>query len=167
MVVPRVDACLYQKSKGVYTSTLFLAALCLWWPAGASAQEDGTPYRERFGEYTLVYSVVRSDALVEAVARRHGLPTTPGALLLNVTVQHQGDNVPASIEARAVNLARQVRYIEMHETEANDLVSYIGIVEVADQEVLDFHLEVLPRGAEEPFRFAFRESALPVPLGTG
>ena len=51
----------------------------------------------------------------------------------------------------------------MHESVANDLVSYVGVVQIADREVLDFDLEVLPEGASRPIRLRFREEFLPHP----
>jgi hypothetical protein len=122
---------------------------------------------EQFGAYTVHYGAVASDALPDEVAQRHGLPANSEAVLLNVTVQQDGANVPARIEARAVNLAQQTRDIEMYETVANDLVSYLGVVEIAEREVLDFQVDVLPQGASEPLRIEFREEFLPNPLGAG
>lgn len=122
---------------------------------------------EDFGEYRVIYGAVRSDALPEEVARRHGLPTNSDAVLLNVTVQRGGANVPATIEARAVNLAGQSRDVQMHETVANGLVSYIGVIEIAEREVLDFELSVVPEGAARAMRLEFREEFLPAPLGRG
>ena len=119
----------------------------------SSARPDGTPLREQFGEYTLIYSVVRSDALADDVARRHGVPSNADAALLNVTVQHRGANIPAEVNVRAVNLAQQSRDVEMIPTVASDLVSYLGVVEVED----------LPYGATTPFTFTFRESFFPTP----
>lgn len=144
--------------------TFALAVAWLWVPLPqTAAQDDAGATREQIGEYTLVYSAVRSDAVPEAVARRHGLPADSESVLLNVTVQHRGENIPASIDARAVNLAEQVRAIEMHETVANDLVSYLGVVEIADREVLDFQLEILPQGADQAITLEFREEFVPIP----
>lgn len=129
----------------------------------APAQEAVGSASTQAGEYRLIYSAVRSDAVPEAIARHHGLPAEAGSVLLNVTVQHRGRNVAAMIDARAINLAEQMREIEMHETYANDLVSYIGIVNIANREVVDFQLEILPEGATDPITLEFREEFVPIP----
>lgn len=121
------------------------------------------PYQTEFGDYTLIYSVVRSDSLPEEEARRHGLPSDPNAALLNVTVQRGGENVRARIEATATNLAEQRRTIDIYESMTNDFVSYIGVIDIADREVLDFTVDVLPEEAERPLRIEFRETFLPHP----
>lgn len=130
--------------------------------ASSSAQLDESPLREQFGDYTVIYSVVRSDALADEIARQHGVPSNREAALLNVTVQRSGANVPAQIDVEAVNLAQQTREIEMMATVANGFVSYVGVVDVSEREVVDFHLEILPEGAAAPIDFTFRESFFPV-----
>jgi hypothetical protein len=132
----------------------------LLWPIIGAAQ---SPFESQIGDYTVIYSAVPSDTLPEEMARRYGLPQRSDAVLLNVTVQREGMNVPARIEARATNLALQQREIEMLESVANDLVSYVGVVEIAEREVLDFELDILPEGAEQPLRFEFRQNFLPQP----
>lgn len=122
--------------------------------------QDGL-HRRQLDDYTVIYSAVRADTLPEETARRHGLPTHSNAALLNVTVQRGGMNVEAAIDASATNLARQHRMIEMRETVANDLVSYMGVVEIADREVLDFVIDIRPEGAERSYRIEFRETFLP------
>ncbi|MBN1237569.1 MAG: DUF4426 domain-containing protein [Gammaproteobacteria bacterium] len=133
--------------------------------ASASRSEGASPHREIFGEYTLLYGAVPSATLPEEVRRRHDIPLGTDTVLLNVTVQRGGENVRAQIDATATNLAGQSRDVEMNETVANGLVSYVGIVDVAEQEVLDFELEVLPEGAAEPFGVEFREEFVPTARG--
>ena len=109
-------------------------------------------------DYTLRASAVRSNLLPEATLREHGLAADDLAVLLNVTVMHEGRNVPAEVQARAINLAQQVEEVEMHATRANDLVSYTGISNTAPTEVLRFEIEVLPEGASDPIHVEFQES---------
>lgn len=146
--------------RSVFLRNLALAApLALAMPLVAGQ----APYRKEFDDYTVVYSAVRADTIPEEVARRHALPSTSNAALLNVTVQRDGANVEAVIDARATNLARQTRDIEMRETVANELVSYLGVVEIADREVLDFVIDVMPEGARQSYRIEFRETFRPKP----
>lgn len=131
--------------------------------SGRGALGQHGPYQSEIGDYTVIYSVVRSDTLPVEEASRHGLPADPNAVLVNVTVQRGGENVTAQMNAIVTNLAEQQREIEMRESVANDLVSYIGVVEIADREVLDFTIDILPEGTDAPFRLEFRETFLPQP----
>jgi len=167
----RTDA-LHAAWKRPFLALVVAAAVLLSWApaiaqqqAAAERQPDGTPFSETFGDYTLIYSATPADTLPEEAARRHGIAADSNTVLLNVTVQRDGANLPARIDARAVNLAGQAREIDMQETVANDLVSYTGTVEIADREVLDFDLEVLPEGAAEPFGLEFRQAFTPLPRG--
>jgi hypothetical protein len=148
-----------MEMRKTWLKPLPLAAFALFFaPLLGAAQ---SPFESRIGDYTLLYSAVPSDTLPEEMARRYGLPQRSDAVLLNVTVQREGMNIRARIEARATNLALQQREIEMLESVANDLVSYVGVVEIADREVLDFELDILPEGAERPLRIEFRQNFLP------
>lgn len=132
--------------------------------APSSAQDGPGVHRSEVGGYTVIYSAVRSDALPEIMAREHGIPASEDAALLNVTLEQSGENLSAqSITATATNLAEQLREIEMKETVANNFVSYLGVVEIAEREVLDFEIEVVPEGASQPIVIRFREEFLPEP----
>jgi hypothetical protein len=150
--------------KNQYLSVLPLLFVSFTLSAQQSVLEpEESPFLEQFGEYTVFYSAVRSDSLPDEMARRHGLPARADAVLLNIAVRREGMNVPARVEARATNLAQQVRMIDMNRSEANDYVSYLGVVDIADQEVLDFHVEIQPEGAAEAFTLEFRGEFLPMP----
>lgn len=157
----RAAATLCLAYRGALRVLLLTAAFGLCAPT-VFAQHG--PYRRQLDDYTVIYSVVRSDTLPEETARRHRLPANTNAALLNVTVQRDGMNVEAAIDASATNLARQRREIDMHETVANNLVSYVGVVEIADREVLDFIVDLRPEGAEQSYRIEFRETFLPNPV---
>ncbi len=129
----------------------------------AAAQVGAGPHQTEVGDYTLIYSAVRSDALPDIMARRHGLPANSNAALLNLTVQRDGRNVRAEVRASATNLAQQTREIDMAESIESNFVSYIGVIEIADREVLDIELEVQPEGAASPIEVSFRQEFLPQP----
>ena len=152
---------------GLYSGIRYAyrGAVLLCFVAAQSVAQSGSggPYRAEIGEYTLIYSAVRSDALPAEMARRHGLPERANAVLVNVTVQRDGDNIPAQISAAATNLAQQRREIDIEESVANGFVSYIGVVDIANREVLDFEIQVLPEGASSPLEISFREEFLPQP----
>jgi hypothetical protein len=118
-------------------------------------------YVERAGNYTVHYNVVPAHVLPEVTRVEHSVP--PGAEgVLNVAVLEGDRNVAARIEATAVNLAEQHREIEMRQVVENGLVSYLGIVEAPDSLVLDFRLEIVPFGSDEPIVIEFRERLKPV-----
>lgn len=144
--------------------------LGLWFAAAlaavATAQETGVEefeplLREQVGEYTILSSTTRSDALPAETAERHNLPQSDEAAILNVTVQREGRNVEADVNVRVTNLAQQIRDIEMRETRANDRVSYLGIIDLAPRETLTIDLEILPAGETEPIRLSYQRSFMP------
>lgn len=113
------------------------------------------------GPYVLQSSATRSDVLPRESAAAHGLPWSSNAVILNLSVRRAGTTVPAQVEARATNLAEQVRDVEMHETRANDMVAYLGVIEIAPREVLTFDISVLPEGESEPIPMRYRSEFLP------
>jgi hypothetical protein len=132
----------------------------------AHAQTE-IPARQQFGEYTVYYTAVKTDALPESMLRKYRLPPPRAdAVLLNVAVQLGGKNVPADVEARVTNLADETHRIRMRATEANNMFAYLGVVHLDAPGVLTFELEIRPRGAEMPLRVAFQRSFEPVPETT-
>jgi hypothetical protein len=131
--------------------------------SNAYGQGEIAPSRQ-FGEYTVFYTAVETDALPEAMLRKYRLPP-PGtdAVLLNVAVQLAGKNVPADVEARVINLADETHRITMRETEANGMLAYLGVVHLDTPGVLTFELEIRPRGAAMPLRMTFQRNFMPVP----
>jgi hypothetical protein len=140
--------------------SLLLGALALSTVAYAQGEALGeVPSQARFGDYTIYYSAVRASALPESMLRKYSLPPpSEDAILLNVAVQLAGTNVPAEIEARVTNLAEETHSVEMHPTEANAMVSYLGVVEISAPGVLTFDLEIRPRASLRPFHVEFRRS---------
>lgn len=129
----------------------------------SKSRSDPAPFSESFGDYSVLASAVPSSTLPEEARSAHGIPADSDAVLLNVTVRLRGENVRARINATATNLAGQEKEIDMNESVANGFVSYVGLVDIGDSEVLSFDVEVLPEGAQEAHAFEFRQAFAPVP----
>ncbi len=134
-------------------------------PASAELPAPPPAAQQRFGNYTVYYSAVRTNALPQSVLRRHGLPgPSRDEVLLNVSVKLKGQSVPADVHASAMNLAQERRSIPMRVAETGGMFAYIGTLHIPDeQEVLTFSVEVRPRGRQKPLDLSFRRSFVPVP----
>lgn len=128
--------------------------------ASASTASDGTspgPHSATRGEYTIHYRALRTSQLPRSMAEAHDLPFGTDAILLTVAVSREGQTVPADIEARATNLARQIREIPMRPMRANERVSYAGVLDLDAGATLDFELDIAVEGRDAPIEIAFRE----------
>ena len=101
--------------------------------------------------YVIHHNAFTTDTLSPEVARHYRLQRSKNRGMLNVSVIKEipgttGLSVPAQVTARATNLTGQSRDIPMREVKDGDAIYYIGDFRVANQETLNFSLEVTPAG---------------------
>ena len=134
--------------------SVVVAALCL---LGTAVAEQAVDY----GDYRIHYSAFNASMLHPDVAQTHRLPRSRYRGILNITVQKQGDGgweaVPASVTARAVNPAHQTRSFPMRELRDGRSVYYLGSFPISNSEMLDFDVQVTPRGEPQPLAVRFRQ----------
>ena len=106
--------------------------------------------------YIIHHNALPTDTLSPEVARHYGLTRSKNRGMLNVSVIKgipgtTGQPVKAQVSAQATNLAGQSREIELREIIDGDAIYYIGDFRVADQETLNFTLQVTPEGSTESY----------------
>jgi hypothetical protein len=142
-----------QSTVKAFAATLLLVLLA----APAHAEQ-----RKLVDEYEIHYSVVTTDFLDKEVLAQYGIAPSPNRALLNIAVRTRvpapmGQAVAAQIEVEAINLVGQMKAIELQEVREADQVYYIGTLPVADEEIVQFSVEVTPQGARHGYRIEFEQ----------
>lgn len=138
-----------------------LAASAVLVAFSALSQETPGYAQAEVGEYTVRASAVRAASLSDEQLERHGLPADDDLVVLNVTVMENGATIEGDVDARAVNLARQLERVPMKATRASGMLSYAGVVEAAPREVLRFELDVTPKGSNRLIHLELQEKFVP------
>lgn len=136
-----------------------VAAVCLTIPLLACNDETGTTTHNTSGDYELIHAVIRTSELPETSASRYDIDQERDNLLITLVIKDKatGNNVPAEVEVDAFNAAGQLMEIEVEELVANDMVSYVGTLDVELPAILDFHVQYRPQGEPDAFEVEFRE----------
>jgi hypothetical protein len=115
------------------------------------------------GNYVIHYNAIPSTFLTAETAREYGITRSGSRAMLNISVQKKTGNgpgtvaVPAKVRATATNLSGQIKGITMREIRDGDAIYYIGEVGVANQEILDFNVDVTLPEQTEPYVVRFRK----------
>ncbi len=148
--------------KHILTTSICAAAL-LFNPAALFAaqmvSEDG---------YEVHYSAFNSTFLEPEIAKENRLKRSRDEAVINITVveassvpaeQAAPSVVAANITGKAVNLAGQIKELAFRKITEGDTIYYISNVHFADQETLNFEIDVQPQGREdpEPIRLEFSQ----------
>lgn len=139
-----------------------LAALLAWaGPAAARQARD-------FGDYVVHYNAVPTDVIPPSVAREYGIRRSDDRGLLNIAVEKKvaggtSQSVPARIQVHAVNLAEQIKAVELRAAGSGGYTYYIGTFPVADREVIDFTVEIRPEGSDRELVLEFRSRFVATP----
>ncbi len=139
-----------------------LAALALTLPLALAASPARAEQMQDFGDHVVHFNAVTTDFLSPEVAKAYGIRRSRTRGLLTVSVMRRlvagaTKPVPARVEARAVNLAGQLKRIRMREIREEGAIYYIGEFPLAGSETLDFEIEVRPEGVEHPYKVRFRQ----------
>ena len=123
---------------------LILLALCL--SVSVWAENSTT-----IPGYTIHHNAIPSASLDPAVAKQYGIQRSKYRGMLNVSVIKPepgttGKSTPAVVLAKATNIRGQLISIPMRKVEEGDAIYYIGEFRIADQETLNFDLQVQPQG---------------------
>ncbi len=101
--------------------------------------------------YTIHHNAIPSASLDPAIAKQYGIQRSKYRGMLNVSVIKTvpgttGKSVPAVVLAKATNLRGQLISIAMRQVLEAEAIYYIGEFRIADQETLNFDLQVQPQG---------------------
>ena len=130
---------------------------CMFMPLAAFAEQS-----QNFGDYTVHYNAITTDALQPAVARAYGITRSKNRVLLNVTVLKRlmgttGKPVSADVSARAINLNNQLKAMEMRKVDEGGAIYYLGEVTVDHGETLTFIVDVSPEGTDKVHTVEFQQ----------
>ena len=118
---------------------------------------------ETLGDYVVHFNAVTSEFLQPDVAKQFGIVRSRSNALVSVSVLKNSssgvpsESVEADISASAINLTGQQRSVPLRLVSEQDARYYIGSVRVANQETLNFTLDVTLPGETEPRQVTFSQ----------
>ncbi len=120
----------------------------------------------QFGDYTVHYNTLTTDMLPAEVASAHGITRSRNRGLLNIAIlrdeehsdEARGEAARARVNAATITLTGRYRSVSMQEIMDGDAVYYIGTFPIRDEEVLDFQVNIEPRGTEQSYQLTFRKT---------
>jgi hypothetical protein len=130
-----------------------IAGIALSSASGVSLAENTT----QIPGYTIHHNALTTDSLPPQVAKTYNIQRSKNRGMLNVSVikdeaNTTGQPVKATVKASATNLTGQSRAINLREIREGEAIYYIGDFRVANQETLNFVLEVTPDGAKKAYK---------------
>ena len=122
----------------------------------------GAENATRVPGYTIHHNAMTTDILTPKVAKAYNIQRSKSRGMLNVSVikEHEGTTgtpVKAQINATASNLTGQSRTIELREVLDAVAIYYLADFRVANQETLNFKLEVKPEGTQSSYSASFSQ----------
>lgn len=117
---------------------------------------------KQFGKYIVHYNALQTSFLTPKVARDNNIKRSANRIMLNVSVLEEADDhstraIPAAVWVNATNLSGQQRQISMRPIHESDAIYYIGELPVANEETLNFAINVQPTGETRTFSVQYRE----------
>ena len=141
-------------SRGLFTGSPWLAAVCIFVAAGCQQATEETPAAvtetmQDFGDYTLHFNALTTDQLTAEVAQRHGIVRSGNRAMLNVSIVRNqegavGVPVRGTVELSAANLTGQLKPVSLRELTEAEAIYYIGESNVADGETLVYTIDATP-----------------------
>ncbi|MEW5757300.1 MAG: DUF4426 domain-containing protein [Pseudomonadota bacterium] len=129
------------------------------WPLVAAAEHYETS--ERFDNYILRYNAVTTDELPD-LREQYGIKETPNKAMIIVTLQEltDGDELTAPtvdmhVAVTARNLIGQIKKVKMRKIVSNNDISYIGTLDVLNEDWVNFHITVEPADSDQVYRTQF------------
>jgi hypothetical protein len=140
-----------------YATLVIALSLSLGLPASSRAEQAVS-----VGDYEVHYNAFTTNTLQPAVAGRYKITRSKNRGMLTVSVLQKvlgtlGKPLLATITGTATNLNGQLKTLEVREVREGNAIYYISEFPVADQEVLDFNLEVSISGQQAPVTVNFRK----------
>ncbi|MEW8028982.1 MAG: DUF4426 domain-containing protein [Candidatus Thiodiazotropha sp.] len=101
--------------------------------------------------FTIHHNAIPSASLEPSIARQYGIQRSKYRGMLNVSVIKSvegttGESSEAVVLAKANNIRGQLISIPMRKIIEDDAIYYIGEFRIADQEKLNFEIQVQPKG---------------------
>lgn len=135
--------------------TLVSLILCLL-VATAAAQ---TETERDFGDYIVYFNVVNSSLLTPEVAEQYDIIRSRRSAIITIAVQKKStqDTVPveAILKGDVRNIVGQLRPLEFLRIQEGRAIYYLSDFQVADNESLDFHINIRPDANAQGFDLDF------------
>lgn len=117
---------------------------------------------QRFGPYSVHYIAFNTTELDKDVARRYGINRSAQRAFLNISVLKDAKvglpkGVPAKLSGTATNIIEQQRELEFREFREGEAVYYIATLQITDDELYRFRIQVQPVGESVPFELKFEQ----------
>lgn len=123
------------------TTTKFVISTLLIFLSATAVAENSKP----IGNYIVHYNALSTESLPPSVAKAYGITRSTNRGLLNISVLKKGggfEGVEADITVSATNLTGQLRKVDLQKIKEQNAVYYIGIFSVANEETLDFTIDI-------------------------
>lgn len=126
---------------------------------GANAQDANPDLGyTRFDEYTVYYSVFNSTMVEPDIARLHQITRAENQVLVNVAlVANEGPDggQAAEVSGSVSNLMQQTRELKFKAIVEDNVIYYLAPLRITDEEILNFTIDVDPRGQAGPYTVKF------------
>ncbi|MFA7387878.1 MAG: DUF4426 domain-containing protein [Thiohalobacteraceae bacterium] len=115
-----------------------------------------------FGEYVVHFNALTTDLLPPKVATEYNIRRSGSHAIVNVVVLRKvlgaaGQPVSAEVRGTTTNLTGVQRTLDLREIREPNAIYYIADFGVANEETLNFRIEVQPEGEKETFQVQFRQ----------
>jgi hypothetical protein len=112
---------------------------------------------QKFGAYTLHYSVFNSQLIMPEIASVYKIVRSKDLALVNISLTKTENGLtslglPAVVKVKAVNLMQQAKTIDMMEIKEPEATYYLGAIRHTNEEDVRFEISVLPLGEKSPLK---------------
>jgi hypothetical protein len=129
--------------------------MVLSWTLKAEQSQD-------FGDYVVHFNALPTSFLTPKTAQDFDIVRSKQRAILTVSVMKKvlgttGQSVPTDVSAKAINLNNQVKEIDMREVTEGSAIYQLGEFRITDQEILNFTIDVRPKGENQTLTVRFRQ----------
>lgn len=115
---------------------------------------------QKFGNYTIHYTVFNSKQIPAQVADIYKLTRSKDMVYLNISLTKTENGattlgLPAEVKAKAVNLMQQSKTLELKEIKEPEASYYLAPFRHTNEEDIRFEISVLPAGEAKPLTLSF------------
>jgi len=134
-----------------------ILALCAAFAHSALAD---TSSHQKFGDYTVHFSVFNSTFITPEVAQIYKLTRAGNRALINISVTKNTDGktslgLPAKVTGTATNLIQQQRVLDFKTIDEGNAVYYLADLRHTNEEVMNFAVDVQVESEAKPFTVRF------------
>lgn len=140
---------------------IFLAALFIFSQAAAQINQPKEMHTfQKFGEYTVHYTLFNSKQIPPDVAKIYHLTRSNDIAYINISLTKTEQGItslgmPAMVKAKAINLMQQTKAIQFMEIKEPDATYYLASIRHTNEEDFRFEVSVIPEGETKPLQVMF------------